>query len=222
MTRVIATTDLASRAETSTTGALLTCGAVAGPLFIFAALVQAFTRPGFELARHPLSLLSVGDLGWIQITNFVVAGLLFAAAAVGMRRVLGGGVGGTWGPLLIGVFGLSLVAGGVFVADPGLGFPPGTPEGPPGQMSWHGILHAVAPVVGFNALVVAFFVLARRFARLRARGWARSSVAIGVAVLALSVWSNVTFDFLPLWAAVALGFGWASAISARLMIPLGR
>ena len=36
-----------SRASSSLTRALLACGVVAGPLFMVAALVQAFTRPGF-------------------------------------------------------------------------------------------------------------------------------------------------------------------------------
>ena len=67
---------------------LLACGVVAGPLFIAVALLQALTRQGFDLGRHPLSLLSLGELGWIQITNFVVAGLLTVAFAVGLRRVL--------------------------------------------------------------------------------------------------------------------------------------
>jgi hypothetical protein len=137
---------------------------VAGPLFIVVALLQAFTRPGFELARHPLSLLSLGDLGWIQIANFVIIGLMLTAAAAGMRRVLHAGPGKAWGPWLIGAFGVSLVAGGVFVADPAFGFPPGTPDGAPDQLSWHGTLHAVAPVVGFLSLIAACFVFARRFA----------------------------------------------------------
>jgi len=42
-------------------------------------------------AGHPVSVLSNGDLGWIQIASFVTNGLLFAACAVGMRRALRGG-----------------------------------------------------------------------------------------------------------------------------------
>lgn len=203
---------------TKSTRALLTYGVVAGPLFIIVAFLQAFTRPGFELQRHPLSLLSLGDLGWIQIANFVVAGVLFVASAVGMRRVLYPGRGATWGPLLIGVFGVGLIAGGVFVADPAFGFPPGTPEGAPDRLSWHGLLHAFAPIVGFNALIAACFVLASRFAALRQRGWAWYSAVTGVAVLVLSVWPNLSGNFLPLWAAMVLGFGWPSATMARLLV----
>ncbi len=77
------------------TARLLACGIVAGPLFLTAGLTQAFIRDGFDLSRHPLSLLSLGDLGWVQIANFVVTGALFIACAVGMRRVLRPGRGGT-------------------------------------------------------------------------------------------------------------------------------
>ena len=205
----------------NTTRPLLACGAVAGPLFIGVALLQAFTRAGFDLNDHPLSLLSLGDLGWVQITNFVAAGLLFLVSAVGMRRVLQGSRGGTWGPRLVGAFGLSLVAGGIFVADPAYGFPPGTPAGAPDGMSWHGILHGIAPVVGFLALIVACFVFARRFAALRYWGWAGACATTGVVVLVLSVWPNLGGDpagrFGPLWVALVLGFGWVSALAAQLM-----
>jgi hypothetical protein len=216
-TRQAVITPLASPTDASQTTPLLACGAVAGPLIILVALMQAFTRPGFEPRRHPLSLLSLGDLGWIQIANFVVAGLLFVACAVGLRRVLRPGRGGTWGPLLIGVFGVSLVAGGVFVADPALGFPPGAPAGIPDQLSWHGLLHGFAPLIGFSALIASFFVFARRFAGLGQRGWAVASTVVGAVVLALSAWPNVNMDFLPLWTAMVLGFGWVSLLAARLL-----
>ena len=39
------------------TKALLICGLIAGPLYIVVGLVQAFTRPGFNIIRHDLSLL---------------------------------------------------------------------------------------------------------------------------------------------------------------------
>jgi len=202
-------------ASATRTRALLACGAIAGPLFIGVALAQSLTRPGFDLGQH-ISLLSLGDLGWIQITNFVAAGALFVACAVGMRRVLHPGRAGTWGPILTGAFGVSLIAGGVFVADPGLGFPPGTPPGIPDEFSWHGVVHSVAPVTGFLALTLACLVFARRSVARQQRGWAAVCVTIGVVVQALGVWSNLTLNFVPLFTSMVLGFGWASAQAARL------
>jgi hypothetical protein len=223
-TRTLETEAPARSTATTTTltRALLACGVVAGPLFVVVGLLQLLTRDGFDPIRHPLSLLSLGDLGWIQIGNFVVAGLLFAASAVGMRRVMHPGRGGTWGPLLIGVYGAGLFMGGVFVADPALGFPPGTPEGIPDQLSWHGTLHAVAPVLASVALVAACLVFARRFAARGQRGWAAACVAVAVASLVPDAFLNHDWFYVILGVAVALGLGWASLMAARLLAETPR
>jgi hypothetical protein len=54
---------------------LLLCGAIAGPLFIFVLLLQDYTRPGFDPRLDLLSLLSLGDWGWVQMVNFILAGI---------------------------------------------------------------------------------------------------------------------------------------------------
>jgi hypothetical protein len=196
---------------------LLACGVAAGPLFIVVALVQMVARDGFDPARHPLSLLSNGDLGWVQITNFVLAGLLFLAGAVGMRPILRSGPGGTWGPRLIGALGVALVWGGVFVADPAQGFPPGTPPGVPDQLSWHSTLHTVAPVIGYWAPVVACFVLARRFRQAGQRGWAAYCTVTGLVSPVLALAAFPAADFRLLFAGGVLVWGWASVLAARLL-----
>jgi len=105
--------DTASDAPSTTlTRAFLACGVVAGPLFVLVALLQVLFRDGFDLSRHPLSLLSLGEWGWIQISNFVVGGLLAIGFAIGLRRVLRPGRRATWAPLLVGGYGLGLIAGG--------------------------------------------------------------------------------------------------------------
>jgi Protein of unknown function (DUF998) len=42
-------------------------------------MFQMLVRDGFDIRRHALSLLTNGDLGWIQILNFVLTGLLVIA-----------------------------------------------------------------------------------------------------------------------------------------------
>lgn len=101
------TTVMNSRKETikndiDRTRFLLVCGIVAGSLFIGVSLIQAFTRQGFNLTRHAINLLLLGDLGWIQATNFLATGLLVVAYAIGMWRLLHPGQNGPWGPLLVG------------------------------------------------------------------------------------------------------------------------
>ncbi len=75
---------------------LLACGASGAPLFLVLSHVDAVTRPGHELMRHGASPLMLGGLGWIQIVNFVVTGVLMLACAVGCGRHSGrDGVPGT-------------------------------------------------------------------------------------------------------------------------------
>ncbi len=129
--------------DASRTRRLLTCGAIAGPLFVIVALAQALTRPGFDLTRDAVSLLENGSWGWVQVTSFIVTGLLFVVAAAGLRRTLRTGSGRTWIPRLVTVVGAGLAGGGVFHPDPSSGFPPGTPAGASAVSSWHGVLHMV-------------------------------------------------------------------------------
>lgn len=199
-----------------TTRSLLASGVIAGPLFVVVALLLAFTRDGFYLKRHPFSMLSLGELGWIQIANFVIVGLLFVFCAVGMRRVLHPGRAGTWGPLLIGTFGVSQIFGGVFLADPGLGFPPGAPAGQPASMSWEGMVHGLAFMVGTASLMVAFFVFARRFAVAKERGWMWYSIASGVLFVVLVELGVFGGDFRIVAVAIVIGWLWAAFTAARL------
>jgi hypothetical membrane protein len=215
---------VASERASVRTRALLACGVLAGVLYMVVGLLQAFTREGFDFRRHPLSVLSNGDLGWIQIASFVVNGLLFVASAVGMRRALQPGRGGTWGPLLVGIVGVGMVASGVFVADPLDGFPPGTPPGRPDTLSWHSTLHFVSSGLAFLSLIAACFVFARGSAARGQRGWAGYSVATGVFFLAawLALFVSPDNDAVNVAFAVAvlLGFVWLTLTAARLRTEL--
>ena len=142
--------DLCDR-TTAVTRSLLGYGVIAGPLYVGVSLAQALTREGFDLTRHAWSLLANGSLGWIQIANFILFGAMTIAFAVGLRRAL---PRQRWAPRLVGVYGGSLIAAGVFRADPALGFPVGTPDDAR-EVSWHGLAHFALGGVGFLCLIVA-------------------------------------------------------------------
>ena len=93
MTNSTSTATASASPSTTSTRLLLGAGVVAGPIFVVTAGVQAATRHGFSLSHQPLSMLSLGDLGWIQITNFVLAGLLSLAFSMGVARWLATGPG---------------------------------------------------------------------------------------------------------------------------------
>src|SRR5258708_4612590 len=154
----------------SLTRILLLCGAIAGPLFLLIVLIQDYTRPGFDQRLVPLSLLSLGDLGGVQIANFVLAGVLNLLYAVGLWRQLHPGRAGTWGPILIGAYGLGLIAVGVFRTDPVNGFPPGAVK--PAQPTWHGAIHALGGLFVFLMVSAALVVFFRYFLARGERWWA--------------------------------------------------
>ncbi|GAB4048580.1 DUF998 domain-containing protein [Catellatospora paridis] len=199
------------------TDALLAAGVVAGPLFLVATVVQFAAKTGVDPRIHPLSMLSLGAAGWLQITNFVVAGVLVLASAAGLRRALRGGPACTWGPGLIGAYGVALLAGGVFIVDPGMGYPVGAPDGPPAQLTWHGTLHVFAsPLMGV-ALVAATFVFGRRFRRTGRQAWAVAGHAVAAAYAGLTVVGIALPDYRLMLAGGAISWLWASAVTARLI-----
>ena len=208
-----------TRSDTATTRGLLTCGVIAGPLFVATAIAQILTRDGFDLRRHPLSLLSVGEHGWIQVTNFILAGILSILFSMGMARVLTDGPGSRWGPRFCALFGIGLVIGGIFTADPALGFPVGAPEGYPSHLTSHAIVHAFAPPLAFLSLIGGLLVIARRFA---VEGLRRTAVVSRVAAavcLVLSVPVGPGFS-VRLFVAVALAFACVAGYALYLLRQL--
>ncbi|MFG1818022.1 DUF998 domain-containing protein [Kribbella sp. NPDC049174] len=153
-----ASVDLTAGARL-TTNRLVSCGLLAGPVFITAFLIQgAFKGSGYDALRHPVSSLALGANGWIQVANFLVCGALTVAFAVGLWRS-----GIRAGAVLIGVWGVGLIGAGLFVTDPVSGFPVGTPAII--DYTTVGALHDGFSLPGFLALAAAQVVLSR------GRGW---------------------------------------------------
>jgi hypothetical protein len=203
--------------DAAVTRSLLGWGVVAGPFYVIVSLAQAFARDGFDLSRHSLSLLANGAWGWIQITNLILTGLMVGAAAVGFLRAMRPArTAGRW----LGVYGISLVLGGAFVADPMDGFPAGTPDGAAESMSFSGVMHLAAGAIGFIALAVAYVVLGRWFAARGQRRMALGSWVGGATILVGFVvgaaTATTTLGVVALWIAVLTGFGWLVAASVTL------
>jgi hypothetical membrane protein len=204
---------------------LLACGAVSGPLFVLVFLVGGLTRARYDSLRHPVSSLALGDWGWTQTANFIVAGLLTLAFAVGLRLALRPQKGSAWGPLLVGVWAVGLLGAGIFPTDPVSGYPPGTLDRISGY-SWHGALHDLFSLPAFVALAAACFVLGRRFAVRGERGWATYSAVTGAAFVLTFVLSSagfgqaeglVNFAGLLQRVCVTVGFGWLTLLAVHLL-----
>ena len=164
------------------TGPLLTCGVVAGPIYVATSMAQALTRDGFVLHRHAWSQLAAGDWGWVQQTNLAVTGLLVAAFAYGLRRSLSAVRRVRRAATLLAVFGAGMFGAALFTADPALGFPVGTPADYRG-VSWHGAGHMITASIGFLAVITATMVMARYFASQHDRTWTMWSLTAGIGFL---------------------------------------
>lgn len=209
---------------------LLAGGVVAAPLFLGSTLTQAATRDGFDMRRHAASLLSNGDLGWLQTGTFALTGITVSAAALGLRRALQTQPSGRWGPLLLLVYGVSFLAAAVFPADPTLGFPVGTPEGT-GPITATGIGHMISGLVGFLAVIAGAAVVARAQLRcgLVRRGLCSVATAGGFLLAVVGIMSRsgsatsvVTLGF---WAAIACSLVWLASTcqwAGRSLIPNAR
>ena len=206
------------------TTTLLACGVACGPLFYAVVAVQVFTRTGFDIRKHPLSLLSLGDAGWIQVTNFIVAGLLAIGCAVGLRISLQRSRGSIWGPLLIGTSGLGMIIAGIFPPPAVLGFPPGTPEGLPQTISQSGQLHGVGFLLAFGSLIADMFIFGRRFYSIGSRWMGFYSVATAVITPSLVLPGFILQKPASLSFAFAgiLAFGWVSALAAHQIVDRKR
>jgi hypothetical protein len=195
---------------------LLVSGLIAGPLFVVGWFLQGLFRNDYDPMRHAVSSLSVGDLGWIQVINFMITGALILAFWVEVRRLLRGPSGSVWGPRLILLLGIGLTGSGIFVTDPLNGYPPGTPLIPT-ERTTHGILHDLFGIPFFLGLPIACFVFAGYFTRVGERGWAWYSRLSGIGMFAVFFVARLGFRLLPDYPLLAANFG----LLQRITIIIG-
>ena len=200
----------------ATTRSLLGWGVVAGPFYVVFGLVLALTRPGFDLTRHALSLLTLGDLGWLQRTNLSLTGLMAIVAAIGILRAIRNGRGLAMGVLTI-VYGGGLILSAIFTPDPAGGFPPGSQGG---QFTLSGTLHLLFGALGFVAIAVAAFAHASWSRSVGNRPRAALSIVLGILIIvgfaggaALSANSA---GVALLWLAVLAQFVWLALACSQI------
>jgi Protein of unknown function (DUF998) len=204
---------------------LLWLGSFCAPFFAIVFLIEGFTRPQYNWMRHPISSLSIGPLGWMQITNFVITGTLVALIGIGLRLAFAAhSRGSLFGPILLVVAGIGLIGAGIFVSDPVFGFPPDKPL-VLAQFTTQGHFHDLFSTFWFLGLPAACFVLAVRFFVIGEPGWAFYSLLSGFGMIAFFVLASMGFLQQPGFVdvagiyqrlSVATGLLWASLIAIHV------
>lgn len=64
----------------SNTSSLLKGGVITGALFFAITIIEILARPGFDIERHAISMLSLGPRGWVMKACFIASGCLCSAA----------------------------------------------------------------------------------------------------------------------------------------------
>src|SRR5690625_1619432 len=168
------------------TRSLLGWGVVAGPFYLAIGLVLAATRSGFDLSRHPLSLLMLGPRGWLQRTTSLLAALLSIIAALGMYLAVRDGRGPGMS-VLTGYYGTGMLLSAAFPPDPVAGFPAGDPVGT-GEavtaMTLGGTLRFLFGGIAFLAVAAAALSYSRWAGRHGEREYARLCTALAALIVA--------------------------------------
>jgi hypothetical protein len=204
---------------------LLRCGLFAGPLFIGGVLIQGATREDYSPLRHPVSTLSLGPRGGVQVANFAVTGCLSMGFAVGLSRTLCAQIGTRAGPVLLGVAAAGILGAGAFRTDPVGGYPPATPNVPT-DITAQGALHDMLTVPAFLCVPAAQLAFARAFFEHRDRRWATYSAVSAFGMLLAYALATAGFhqtrDLDQIAgalqrAAITIGFAWVTGLAARAL-----
>lgn len=194
---------------------LLRLGVVAGPFFVLASVAQMPFREGFDLSKHAYSFLLIGPAGWVQAVVFVVAGVLFAVAGVGLLRTLDERAGKVAFGAALGVA-VGKVVAGLNAPQPSYGYPVGTPEGPPAVLTTGSILHGVGfglAVVAWVVLLVALGLVLRRRGR-TGSAWLAFIVAAALPVVPAT--SGSSAGAIPLYVVATTAYAATSVLLHRL------
>lgn len=193
-------------------------GMIGSLLFLAVFVAEDVFSPDFNWLSTAVSEHSRTPHGWIQITTFIVVGLLFVIFSRGIAEELRNVPGSRTGPWMVGIIGVCLILSGPFVTDPG-----GVVMSSPGA-TWHGVVHGIVGAIAFTLMPLSCFVFYRRLRSQPAwSSFARWSLTVcfviifGIVLLKLAQ-LGVMHGLLGLFQRVLLVayFGWIFVLALKL------
>lgn len=175
---------------------LLISGIIACPLFTLSWLIAGATREGYSWMRHPISSLSIGNLGWTQTTTFLVVGALLFGFAIALMRILKSQGNSVWGARIIALCAIGLIGAGLFVTDPLSGYPLGLHTLRENR-SLSGVLHDSFSAFLFIGYPIAAYKFARIFMKKKETGWAIYTIVSGISFICFFIITSMGFGQVP-------------------------
>ncbi len=170
------------RANSRAHWALLITGLAGAVLFNVTWFIDGLIRPGYDPVVQPVSALSLGPDGWIQVANFAVFGAIGVITAAAWRPTLAGGIGAIWYPRVVVLAGVATIGAAIFSQDPDLDYPAGVAA--PAHPTVHAQIHNIVAYVSLVTTITQLVILARRFRREPSwRGWATAALAAAVLMM---------------------------------------
>jgi hypothetical protein len=210
---------------TKKTKILLACGPAGSILFVLMFLIQGQVRKDYSALKIPISSLSIGELGWIQVANFLISGLLILLFAIGFRKATPLLKDSGWTSIFIGASGGGLIGTGFFRTDPVFGYPATEPF-TISQFTITGHLHNFFAILILLSLPISCLKLRNRFKEANNTAWARYSMISAISMIAAFVIAIIGFSQVRGLVDVAgvfqrllaiIGFTWLTALSFFIM-----
>ena len=130
-------------------------GILAPVIFVGVFTVEGILRSGYDPLKMYISALSLGNRGWIQISNFLILGFLLFIFTLGLSKEFQTGKASRGGIITLYVISALFFISGPFVMDP--------TETPADQMSVHGLIHGLSGGIVFTIMPIIIFIFLRRF-----------------------------------------------------------
>jgi hypothetical protein len=130
-------------------------GILAPAIFVGVFTVEGILRNGYDPLKMYISALSLGNRGWLQISNFIVLGLLLFIFTLGLSKEFQTGKASRGGIITLYIISVLFFISGPFVMDP--------TETPADQMSVHGLIHGLSGGIVFLLMPIIIFIFLRRF-----------------------------------------------------------
>jgi hypothetical protein len=196
---------------------LLTCGIIGCLIFITTFLVEGVLREDYNPLRFPVSSLSIGERGWIQISNFILSGTLILAFALGLKSTFENNF--VWIPRLIAMIGIGFIGAGIFSTDSIYGYPVTEPLRL-AQFTTHGHLHDFFSLFVFICLPIVNFKFFKWFRNAGKKSWAVYSLLTGIMVIVTFILAGMGFKQVPLLVDIAGVFQRICIISGCLWLMM--